>query len=1141
MNTSRHGPVKLYGGFPESETDLPSEDDEGSSSSVHQSLSRAGSWISKRHEIRPSDYNIDDNDNNNNNNNNANIVNKIINNNNNNYDNHVDNNNDNVDIICRSCKYCGVLYDDFVVGCRPVSIGSGFLVCTYVLKTPPVLKRSISQLNGSHGEVTEDDDMGIEDALEQLNGVTGGSCKKSFDKKLYHQRQTDNRNKDDKREKPGKGSGKRISKNEHEHENKMFHLRHKHKLQQVGGSEIEVENVVEYVLKPEPGVPELYCYRGTILTEPPFGVQVCQIPYRTIIRVKDFGAGWFSMSSIASKNVNNYLLSPLVFKAIDKSYHWMDSNLKEIYEPELEVYVYAPLFSELVSKVNGRQYDQSMVASAMFHSQKECYHIDHKIDYGIMDATVRYFLRTRHHKQVLSRNTESQIRVLSNNSVLGFNEAYVGQNALRDVAYHYESCDKERVAWRQLSVEPQLELDWLVRDDFKILSLTNTAVLERDGNRYFDFGPDGGGKPKPVTKFFEFGGLHQDSWAKHSFSNYNLRNACKRLIGARSKPGSGLLYEKELRLNSYNIALRISKSFTQFPLVLEYAKGNRVFSDVCLIPENFMNVIDVLASNLKDRCARGFYHLITDSLRNVVHDAKYKLYKLACEYSPFYSRELYAQIPHIKKKLRESYVKGRKWHSPEYLGIKELSAQLKDEVAKYGKSTRLYMSLDSESMYAPHLAMMLKQSLHGFHHYNINGIFVEIFIYAQPTDEDWNTIGRKIREAEFLPDYLFFWIHSDDSCVVGNVHGETIRGDIDVSSNDSGQDAAAFSLCGYLQSLLDYDLACGLMRLASLPIRIKSATTESSALIQFDGMFEPSGHSNTSVWNHLGSLMIALGISYSLSTIPHEPLGQRVKIGAEWIGHVVTWKPAACIEQLQLLKNSFLSTSSGEYVISANLGRLLRNIGQVEDDLTCVQLGVTHVEFSAMTQVERMEIFFAAQIEALKNEPSCSILDAFRERFNVGRCKVNQVALDYHKQLLEHKAKSLIDRSHLNVENGMRKRYSLSQTEIDTLVHQIRNLRIGDRLRSIAVAKIMHVDYDIPIDITRIDNPMDTSVFNLIFDNEHKQDESKEDIDCLPVGLSQLRLARDVREDCSIANCGNSDVGMSNTEASPTSVIVDIP
>jgi len=403
-------------------------------------------------------------------------------------------------------------------------------------------------------------------------------------------------------------------------------------------------------------------------------------------------------------------------------------------------------------------------------------------------------------------------------------------------------------------------------------------------------------------------------------------------------------------------------------------------------------------------------------------------------------------------------------------------------------------------MYAPHLAMMLKQSLHGLHHFMVNGVFVEIFIYAQPDEGDWNLICEKIREAEYLPNYLFFWIHSDDSCVVGNVNGEVIRGDIDVSSNDSGQDAAAFSLCGYLQSLLDYELSCGLMRLASLPIRIKSATTDSSVLIKFDGMFEPSGHSNTSVWNHLGSIMIALGISYQLSTDITSPINVKITKGAEMIGHVVTWKPACCTEKLQLLKNSFLSTNSGDYVVTANLGRLLRSIGQVENSLTCVQLGMSHVEFSALTQVERMEMFFAGQIEALKNEPSCSILDAFRERFNVGRCKANQAVVDHHNALLEFKPRSLIDRSHLVVENGMRKRYSLTQEDIDILVHQIRNLRIGDRLRSVAVAKIMHVDYDIPIDLGKLDSSLVDNNFDQLPLEFHHDDEpqvatSVEDLD----------------------------------------------
>jgi hypothetical protein len=280
----------------------------------------------------------------------------------------------------------------------------------------------------------------------------------------------------------------------------------------------------------------------------------------------------------------------------------------------------------------------------------------------------------------------------------------------------------------------------------------------------------------------------------------------------------------------------------------------------------------------------------------------------------------------------------------------------------------------------------------------------------------------------------------------------------DVSSNDAGQDAAVFFGMSLLQSNFSPELAKGLLQLACLPIDIASPTSDSFLRIKFNSPYEPSGHSNTSVWNHLGSILLSLSsVYYMVHT--EKPYSECVKLGAEQVGHVVTCDEVDCVEKIQFLKFSPV-LCDGNYVMSANLGRIFRKLGCVDGDMTHDQLGVDLVEFRGLTPEERMNRFWSGVVEGLKHEPSNRVLEALRKRFSSSNYIVTESLLSS----LQDENKDSYYMHNRTAKTGdctesMMRRYDLTVEDVDELVDIILDLHVGQRWKLRSVANFYKTDY----------------------------------------------------------------------------------
>lgn len=901
------------------------------------------------------------------------------------------------------------------------------------------------QLNGTHGEVTCDDDM----VPSNPDLKTLERNRREAENKIY-QRKTDNR-------------GKTRTNSEVQYNKRKIKTGGTVDLPEVEVELKQPETLVCYVV-PSIG---LYEIQGLAFDHIPYGYATYESPsgpdfspYGIKLKVQSCGVGWFILSSDETKNKCNYVTSASCTMYNSDGFTYSDVNKRLVTQAPVSFIIYKPLFATLLKQIKANKLTDFVVSSATLVADNAAYFVDGRPGHPVMLSTLDAYKHWVFKRTICAHDTGTRRFISLNFDELGHHET---QHPLHSAAWlrdNHMVVDNKYCAWTEDSITTS-DLDlmsWEPRDDYEIL--INRGVNTEDGR--FRFGEDIK-YPKlfKVTKFFAFDGLGLHPFNKHTRNNENLNHGCKRLIGCR---GSNII-ERQLRMNSIRMATWLANHDSPHErLLLDMCIGSReVILDNCspVLPGFEAFITDSFAY-LHTIVCPGYVTRVMDQAKTWLHSSKYAALAMWYEHSPFYGRKLWAKIPHAKAKQREQFVDGRHYHYEEYSALKSMSVCIKEEIGKYGKPCRLFVNLDTESAYAPLVPMHVKMGLHGTHMFKIDDVMIEVFVYAQPdpTSDELDYVAQKCADARFLQEYIFVVIHSDDSCMVGNVHGRSIMSNNDVSSNDAGQDAAVFFGMSLLQSNFSPELALGLLKLACLPIDIASPTSEGFLRVQFSHPYEPSGHSNTSVWNHLGSILNSLSAVYYMVKTDL-PYSECVKRGAEQVGHVVTCDEVDEIEKIQFLKFSPVYCD-GRYVMSANLGRIFRKLGCVDGDMTHDQLGVDLVEFRSMTPEERMNRFWTGVICGLKHEPSNRIINALRERFSSSKFNVTESALSF----LQNEAKDSYYSHNRTAKTGdctesIMKRYDLTEADVDELVDIIHDLHLGQRWKLRSVAQFYKMDYGV--------------------------------------------------------------------------------
>jgi hypothetical protein len=432
---------------------------------------------------------------------------------------------------------------------------------------------------------------------------------------------------------------------------------------------------------------------------------------------------------------------------------------------------------------------------------------------------------------------------------------------------------------------------------------------------------------------------------------------------------------------------------------------------------------------------------------------------------PSPKRALYFQF--FEKHLHlsgHSYAQNIKLAKPE--------AKFKKELAKPGKFGRLYVTYGESIIQMGWFFNYFKSYFCVKHYSELEHCNLELEVVK--------SLDEKAGFDSNPPIGLSGKVFSDDMSFQYKTDNVHLLFDADISSCDSGNTLANFYLLGAILCRMGATLEMVRTSFARLrePIMMRNPSEPSEYLeMKPKTIFQGSGCPETTSVNNIASTSIALAfqsfIHYynqhdfqsqlvkpsgtkayngSFDDAPREVQEEILQLAAASVGHVITIEWHDKPEQLQFLKYSPALTDSGTWTLFRNLGAILRSFGTCDGDITAKMLNVTNKQFSIMSLEDKMEQFMNAIVCGLVNEPKHIIMDALRARFPNKRHKI---ASSYHDTEF---------RGNLSVPlSSLQNRYGGEEAEWHYLAAQIKEMKLGTHAPSDLVARIMKIDYGLPI------------------------------------------------------------------------------
>jgi len=491
----------------------------------------------------------------------------------------------------------------------------------------------------------------------------------------------------------------------------------------------------------------------------------------------------------------------------------------------------------------------------------------------------------------------------------------------------------------------------------------------------------------------------------------------------------------------------------------------------------FDNISEHYLSSIMTDCnpntVWNYANKFTDAGKNLSHWAYYKGFDMyLSSFEPFLSRAENAMIPHVKKKLREAYVKGVLLHSTEDIMVEKLNGCVKKEWAKFGKVPRLFVSYDAGCMYANELPEYVKIAMDGIRVYRDpmpDGVdFVTIVrTCAKMTSTTMDEVFESIRDSLGLDDYLMVNVYSDDTVYSGSVQGVKFAKNVDISSCDASNKFPIFYGLGKIMGQFNKECAVGLLKQCTLPITVRNPSDSTSKItVKLDSAFEGSGTVLTTILNHfasgLGARFTGLLLSRATEVRRSKDIDQYILMGSLLSGHKVTIEDASVngdlvLEKVQFLKHSMLQTTTGAWTYAINYGTVFRSLGTVEGDLLPEQLGVNSSQFGQLSWNERMDMFCSSVVKGFCNEPQSPIITALHERFHTS-CTPTRGGGESPQVLVQEGGGRDRSDQTLSIASVMR-RYDVTEDELDELIAMIKGIKLGTIYSSRAVSQFSHLDY----------------------------------------------------------------------------------
>jgi len=459
-------------------------------------------------------------------------------------------------------------------------------------------------------------------------------------------------------------------------------------------------------------------------------------------------------------------------------------------------------------------------------------------------------------------------------------------------------------------------------------------------------------------------------------------------------------------------------------------------------------------------------------------------------------RTWYCSLPHAKKEARESWNETFKMYAGSLDFKFKISAQLKREIAKYAKAPRLYVTYNEYGIFIPWLFELLKHELEGLYDHTGNKVdtieqtysgfrFLSSYVnykrdgkftllgdeskYGQnrrafsrvvlhPDPEILRTAFRELYDVYNgnCGNCVYTLLFSDDTVVAMWCDGKAHLVNMDISSCDMSIGPELFKATS---SIIDYHLgseyANKWLKQHMQPVALVNPNNPRQRVaLKFKRIVLGSGSTATTWLDTLGSLSITAQIIWGFLNNSVNETADLKKAAAK-VGFAVTLDVCHEFEQVQFLKNSPYIVNNDIYY-ARNFGAIVRGFGTVYGHLEPHHFSMPTTQFNELMRTKAghvylLENFLGSIVASYVHEPNSAVLRAFRERFDVTAVTVTSKQQEHLIQSSESFPPIPVEFYH--------NRYGLNETDIDELVSQIHELKIGTFFYSEAVKKFLEVDY----------------------------------------------------------------------------------
>lgn len=946
------------------------------------------------------------------------------------------------------------------------------VTCAFTAHTTP------SQLNGNNGEWTNGDDMGPK-------GQKGNSF---IAQKAFHQRQAGSSRKckygpPDLFTHPSEdwesGSGSNTSDNCQEEAPKF-----KPTTILVGVVAPDVQTCTE-------GSPCI-TYDGSSYSESRIPTQVAGV---AVLGTKS-GPGYYT----TSENEDDQIITESPFSKVTvPGYRYsVEGSLFIEHVAKVNFLVLTGLLAKLKNQFCRSIVDDSMLLAIHAYVEKVLPATPRLIMYGKFTAECFIALKLRSSRLALMNAT---------GALLATNGEFISRNNHNDyfaMKSFEEHQNRDGLPFRIPDVECDAPLDWPVRRDVTMKIYDVNGIVDRKLHGGELLWLDTAAKDRYRTAYFSITGSNEEmSFVEYSSSGRNASHALKRIIGARSDE-DGHDDEARYRARSSRVAEILLRKHHDDSTLANYCKwsSNSVYVEefednldlgryddlehayMVTCPyshiaadaigkviktcqrnrlDQFVDLAKEQLNGWREWCT-GKTERVTPSLTEWLYSKVFSSRDLDCQTR----RSLCAAIPHAKQKLRKRYVDGQALNIQSVPMVKELSLNLKRELAKANKCTRLTADYGAGCMEANELPEYVKVCLDGWHSFEHNGFTVMVLLHAKPKCRTATSIFRDLYEGLSRDNFMMVVVYSDDYCITGCHHGTPFAANLDISANDAAQSLHSFVATQLCLAQFDAELASNLIAQCELPFRlVNPSNKDEHVIISVDGPFEGSGTCLTTILNFMNGPAIASVLGYLLSLVPagelcDDELKKCVATAAESVGHKMTVELCGPVgspvfEKIQFLKRYPALTITGEWVACICEATILRSLGTVWDDHLCHQLGMSPATFGALTMKERMDLMCTAAISSWVNEPETPLLSALRTRFSCDRPLSADVIASLSHNSLALVASEDSSRFMIDVESRA-KRYT-ADTSYGNLCKLILRLSVGDFISSYSMDEMMRADY----------------------------------------------------------------------------------